>query len=43
MTIPIRITQAELNEISDLEREVAWKKQHLEEMKSNLMVLLPPW
>jgi hypothetical protein len=40
MTHPIRITQAELKEISELEREVAWKQKHLEEMKGTLMVLL---
>lgn len=40
MTLPIRITQAELKEISELQRELAWKEQHLEDMKANLLVLL---
>jgi hypothetical protein len=40
MTIPIRITQAELREFSELQRELAWKEQSLEGMKSTLMVLL---
>lgn len=40
MTEPIRITQAELSEISELERELPWKQQHLKDMKANLQVLL---
>jgi len=40
MTDAIRITQAELQEISDLERELAWKQRHLEEVKANLLILL---
>lgn len=40
MTIPVNITQAELQEVCELQRELAWKEQHLEHMKSNLMVLL---
>jgi hypothetical protein len=40
MTLPIQISQAELSEISELEREVAWKEKHLTEMKANLEVLL---
>jgi hypothetical protein len=40
MTQHIQITQSELHEISDLERELAWKGKHVEEMKANLMVLL---
>jgi hypothetical protein len=40
MTQHIQITQSELNEISELERELAWKGKHLGEMKANLLVLL---
>jgi len=40
MTHPITITQAELKEVSELEREMVWKKKHLEEMKETLLVLL---
>jgi hypothetical protein len=40
MTHQIQITQSELHEISDLQRELAWKSKHLEEMKSTLEVLL---
>jgi hypothetical protein len=40
MTLPITITQAELKEISELEREVAWKTQHLKDLKANLLVLV---
>ena len=40
MTHPIKITQAELKEVNELEREVAWKQKHLEDMKGTLMVLL---
>jgi hypothetical protein len=40
MTHQIQITQSELHEISDLQRELAWKTKHLEEMKSTLLVLL---
>jgi hypothetical protein len=40
MTLPIRITQAELREITELERELPWKRQHLEEMKGSVMALL---
>lgn len=40
MTHPIKITQAELQEFSELEREVALKQQHLEEMRGTLFVLL---
>jgi hypothetical protein len=40
MTHPIKITQAELKEVSELERELTWKQKHLEEMKGTLLVLL---
>src|SRR5260370_9542516 len=40
MTQHIRITQSELHEISEMERELAWKGKHVEDMKANLMVLL---
>lgn len=40
MTHPIKITQSELNEVSELEREVAWKQKQLDEMKGTLLVLL---
>lgn len=40
MTHPITITQAELSEISELERELSYKEQHLKDMKANLLVLL---
>jgi len=40
MILPVRITQAELKEINELERELPFKKQHLEEMKSSVMALL---
>jgi hypothetical protein len=40
MTHPITIRQAELKEVSELEREVAYKQKHLEEMKGTLLVLL---
>lgn len=40
MTHPIKITQAELKEVSELERELLWKQKHLEEMKGTLLVLL---
>ena len=40
MTHQIQITQSERHEISDLQRELAWKGKHLEEMKGTLMVLL---
>lgn len=40
MTHPITITQLELKEVSELEREVAWKQKHLEDMKGTLLVLL---
>src|SRR5260370_5392876 len=40
MTHPIKIIQAELKEVSEMERELAWKQKPLEEMKGTLMVLL---
>jgi len=40
MRTPIRIMQAELKEVSDLERELAWKEQRLKDIKENLLVLL---
>jgi hypothetical protein len=40
MTHPIRITQAELSEINALERELAYKKKHLEEMRGTVELLL---
>ncbi|MBZ5703347.1 MAG: hypothetical protein LAN84_16050 [Acidobacteriia bacterium] len=40
MTHQIQINQSELQEISDLQRELAWKEKHLDEMKNTLMVLL---
>jgi len=40
MTLPIQITQLELKELSELEREVAWKSKHLEHLKANLLVFL---
>ncbi len=40
MTLPVSITQSELKEISELERDLPWRKRHLEEMKSNVLVLL---
>jgi hypothetical protein len=40
MTQPIQITQSELRQISDLQRELAWKTKHLEDMKANLLVLV---
>ena len=40
MTHQIQITQAELREISDLQRELAWKSKHVEDMKATLLVLL---
>lgn len=40
MTHPIRITQSELKDVSELERELAWKQKQLEEMKGTLLVLL---
>jgi hypothetical protein len=40
MTHPITITQAELKDVSDLERDVAWKQKHLAEKKDTLLVLL---
>ncbi|HET9400076.1 MAG TPA: hypothetical protein VFO34_03910 [Candidatus Acidoferrales bacterium] len=40
MTLPIQISQAELREISELERELPLKKKHLEDMRANVLVLL---
>jgi hypothetical protein len=40
MTLPFKITQAELIEINDLERELPLKTKHLQEMRANLLVLL---
>lgn len=40
MTLPIQISQAELREISELERELPLMKKHLEDMKSSVLVLL---
>jgi len=40
MTLPIRVTQAELSEINDLEREIPLKRQRLEGMKANLLIML---
>jgi hypothetical protein len=40
MTQHIQITQSELREISELERELTWKTKHVGDMKANLMVLL---
>jgi hypothetical protein len=40
MTHPITITQAELREVSELERELAWKQKQLAEKKETLLVLL---
>jgi hypothetical protein len=40
MTHPIKITQAELKEFSELERELSWRQKHLEEMRGTIMVLL---
>lgn len=40
MTLPITITQAELREISELEREISAKQHHLASMRSNLLVML---
>jgi hypothetical protein len=40
MTHPITITQAELKEYSELEREVKVKQQHWEEKKESLLLLL---
>lgn len=40
MSIEIRITQAELREISELERELPLKKLRLASMKQNLLVML---
>jgi hypothetical protein len=40
MTHPIQITQAELSEINGLERELAYKKKHLEDMRGTVEVLL---
>jgi predicted transcriptional regulator len=40
MTHPIKITQAELKEVNELERELGWKQKHLAEMKDTLMALL---
>jgi hypothetical protein len=34
------IRQSELSEISDLQRELAYKKQHLEELRSSVSVML---
>jgi hypothetical protein len=36
----IKITQRELEEIAELEREVAWRKKKSDELKSNLKPLL---
>jgi hypothetical protein len=36
----IRITQRELEEIVDLDREIAWRKKRSDELKSNLKPLL---
>lgn len=41
MTIEgIRITQHELEEIADLDREIAWRKKKSDELKGNLKPLL---
>jgi hypothetical protein len=40
MSESIRITQSELQEVSELERELSWKQNHLEHMKSNLLAML---
>jgi hypothetical protein len=40
MTHPITITQAELKDFSELEREVKMKKQQCEEKKESLLLLL---
>lgn len=40
MTQHIQITQAELREISEMEREVAWKTRHVQQTKANLLVLI---
>jgi hypothetical protein len=40
MTLPFKITQSELIEINELERDLPLKTKHLQEMKANLLVLL---
>lgn len=40
MTLPIQITQSELMEINELERDLPLKTKHLKDMKENLLALL---